>query len=85
MATELSQRSTGRVLYILDELTTGLFFENGATLLRVLKGLVDFGSAVIVIEHHPDAIKNADYIIDLVVRAQVTKAVMLSLPGRLRK
>ncbi|MFC2004641.1 excinuclease ABC subunit UvrA [Chloroflexota bacterium] len=65
LATELSKRSTGRTLYILDEPTTGLSFEDIAALLRVLQRLVDVGNTVIVIEHHLDVIKNADYIIDL--------------------
>lgn len=65
LATELSRRSTGRTLYILDEPTTGLSFEDVAVLLRVLQRLVDAGNTVIVIEHHLDVIKNADYIIDL--------------------
>jgi excinuclease ABC subunit A len=65
LATELSKRSTGRTLYILDEPTTGLSFEDVAALLRVLQRLVDAGNTVIVIEHHLDVIKNADYIIDL--------------------
>jgi excinuclease ABC subunit A len=65
LATELSRRSTGQTLYILDEPTTGLSFEDVAALLRVLQRLVDLGNTVIVIEHHLDVIKNADYIIDL--------------------
>jgi len=65
LATELSRRSTGKTLYILDEPTTGLSFEDVAALLRVLHRLVDAGNTVIVIEHHPDVIQNADYIIDL--------------------
>ncbi len=65
LATELSRRSTGRTLYILDEPTTGLSFEDVAALLRVLQRLVDFGNTVIVIEHHLDVVKNADYLIDL--------------------
>lgn len=65
LATELSRRSTGRTLYILDEPTTGLAFDDVAALLRVLQRLVDGGNTVVVIEHHLDVIKNADYIIDL--------------------
>ncbi|MGD0779391.1 MAG: excinuclease ABC subunit UvrA [Dehalococcoidales bacterium] len=65
LATELSRRSTGATLYILDEPTTGLSFEDIAALLRVLQRLVDAGNTVVVIEHHLDVIKNADYIIDL--------------------
>ncbi|MDD5082840.1 MAG: excinuclease ABC subunit UvrA [Dehalococcoidales bacterium] len=65
LATELSRRATGRTLYILDEPTTGLSFEDAAALLRVLQRLVDAGNTVVVIEHHLDIIKNADHIIDL--------------------
>ena len=65
LSTELSKRSTGETLYILDEPTTGLSFEDIAALLRVLQRLVDNGNTVVVIEHHLDVIKNADYIIDL--------------------
>jgi len=65
LSTELSRRATGRTLYILDEPTTGLAFEDVAALLRVLQRLVDAGNTVVVIEHHLDVIKNADYIIDL--------------------
>jgi excinuclease ABC subunit A len=65
LATELSKRSTGSTLYILDEPTTGLSFEDVEALLKVLQRLVDAGNTVIVIEHHLDVIKNADYIIDL--------------------
>ena len=65
LSTELSRRATGRTLYILDEPTTGLSFEDIAALLRVLQRLVDTGNTVVVIEHHLDVIKNADHIIDL--------------------
>ncbi|HEX7476039.1 MAG TPA: excinuclease ABC subunit UvrA [Dehalococcoidales bacterium] len=65
LATELSKRSTGRTLYILDEPTTGLGFEDVAALLHVLQRLTDGGNTVIVIEHNMDVVKNADYIIDL--------------------
>ncbi|HEX5480304.1 MAG TPA: excinuclease ABC subunit UvrA [Dehalococcoidia bacterium] len=65
LSTELSKRSTGRTLYILDEPTTGLSFEDTRALLAVLQRLVDAGNTVIVIEHHIDVMKNADYIIDL--------------------
>jgi len=65
LATELSRRATGRTLYILDEPTTGLSFEDVAALLRVLQRLVNTGNTVVVIEHHLDVIKNADWIIDL--------------------
>jgi excinuclease ABC subunit A len=65
LATELAKRSTGKTLYILDEPTTGLSFEDVAALLRVLQRLVDAGNSIIVIEHNPDVMKNADYIIDL--------------------
>ena len=65
LATELSRRSTGKTLYILDEPTTGLSFHDVAALLRVLQRLVEGGNTVVIIEHHLDVIKNADYIIDL--------------------
>jgi excinuclease ABC subunit A len=65
LATELAKRSTGKTLYILDEPTTGLSFDDVAALLRVLQRLVDAGNSIIVIEHNPDVMKNADYIIDL--------------------
>src|SRR5438067_344006 len=65
LSTELSKRSTGRTLYILDEPTTGLSFEDTRALLVVLQRLVDAGNTVIVIEHHIDVMKNADHIIDL--------------------
>ena len=65
LSTELSRRATGKTLYILDEPTTGLSFEDCAALLRVLHRLVDSGNTVVLIEHHLDMIKNADWIIDL--------------------
>ena len=65
LSTELSRRATSRTLYMLDEPTTGLSFEDCAALLRVLHRLVDAGNSVVLIEHHMDMIKNADWIIDL--------------------
>ena len=65
LAKELSKRATGKTLYILDEPTTGLSFEDCAHLLRVLQRLVDAGNTVVLIEHHLDMIKNADWLIDL--------------------
>ena len=65
LATELSRRSTGKTLYILDEPTTGLSFSDIACLLKVLQHLVDYGNTVVVIEHQLDVIKNADWVIDL--------------------
>ena len=65
LASELTKRSTGRTLYILDEPTTGLHFADVDKLLSVLDKLVDAGNTVVVIEHNLDVIKRADYIIDL--------------------
>ena len=65
LATELSKRDTGKTLYILDEPTTGLHFEDIRVLLTVLNRLVDKGNTVIVIEHNMDVIKAADYLIDM--------------------
>jgi excinuclease ABC subunit A len=65
LSTELSRRSTGRTLYILDEPTTGLAFEDTAALLRVLQRLVDGGNTVVIIEHHMDVVKSCDHLIDL--------------------
>ena len=65
LATELSKSDTGRTLYILDEPTTGLHFEDIRILLGVLQKLVDKGNTVLVIEHNMDVIKVADWVIDL--------------------
>ncbi|MGI6643912.1 MAG: excinuclease ABC subunit UvrA [Bacillota bacterium] len=65
LATELSRRGNERTLYILDEPTTGLHFEDTRNLLGVLQRLTDQGSTVVVIEHNPDVVKSADHIIDL--------------------
>jgi excinuclease ABC subunit A len=65
LARELSKVSTGRTLYILDEPTTGLHFEDTLMLLEVLRRLVDKGNSVVIIEHNPDCIKVADHIVDL--------------------
>lgn len=65
LATELSKRDTGKTLYVLDEPTTGLHFEDIRVLLGVLNKLVDKGNTVIVIEHNLDVIKSADYLIDM--------------------
>ena len=65
LASELQKRSTGRTIYVLDEPTTGLHFEDIRKLLGVLQGLVDKGNTVLVIEHNLDVIKSADWIVDL--------------------
>ena len=65
LATELAKRDTGNTLYILDEPTTGLHFEDIRVLMSVLQRLVDKGNTVIVIEHNLDVIKMADHIIDM--------------------
>jgi excinuclease ABC subunit A len=65
LATELQRRSTGRTIYVLDEPTTGLHFEDVRKLLGVLQRLVDTGNTVVVIEHNLDVIKSADWVIDL--------------------
>ena len=65
LARELCRRSTGKTLYILDEPTTGLHFDDIQKLLQVLHGFVDAGNTVVVIEHNLDVIKTADWIIDL--------------------
>jgi len=65
LATELSKRDTGNTLYVLDEPTTGLHFEDIRVLLGVIETLIDKGNSVIIIEHNMDVIKKADYIVDL--------------------
>ena len=65
LAKELSRRATGRTLYILDEPTTGLHFEDVRKLLEVLHRLVEGGNTVVVIEHNLEVIKTADWILDL--------------------
>ncbi|GAA4422200.1 excinuclease ABC subunit UvrA [Georgenia halophila] len=65
LASELQKRSSGRTVYVLDEPTTGLHFEDIRKLLMVLQGLVDKGNTVIVIEHNLDVVKNADWVIDM--------------------
>ena len=65
LAKELSKRQTGRTFYLLDEPTTGLHFDDVRHLLDVLQRLVDLGNTVLVIEHHLDVIRSADYVIDL--------------------
>ena len=65
LSKELSKRSTGRTLYILDEPTTGLHFEDVKKLLEVLHELVEAGNTVVVIEHNLDVVKTADWVIDI--------------------
>ncbi len=65
LARELSRRQTGRTLYILDEPTTGLHFDDVRKLLDVLNRLANLGNTILIIEHHPDVIKTADWILDL--------------------
>ena len=65
LATELSRRSTGKTIYILDEPTTGLHFADVHKLTEILKRLAEGGNTVVVIEHNLDVIKTADYIIDM--------------------
>ena len=65
LARELARRSTGRSLYILDEPTTGLHFDDVRKLLELLHRLIDEGNSMVVIEHNLDVIRSADYVIDL--------------------
>ena len=65
LSKELARRATGKTLYVLDEPTTGLHFEDINKLLKVLHALVEQGNSVVVIEHNLDVIKTADYIIDM--------------------
>jgi len=65
LATELSKKDTGNTLYILDEPTTGLHFEDVRVLMEVVQRLVNHGNSVIIIEHNMDVIKQADHIVDL--------------------
>jgi excinuclease ABC subunit A len=65
LSKELSRRATGRTLYILDEPTTGLHFDDVRKLLEVLHSLVDQGNTVVVIEHNLDVVKTADWVIDI--------------------
>lgn len=69
LSQELSRRSTGRTLYILDEPTTGLHFRDIELLLQVLNQLVDSGNTVLIIEHNLDVIKTADWVVDMVPKA----------------
>ena len=65
LADELSRKESGKSLYILDEPTTGLHFDDIKKMLQILRGLVDKGNTVLVIEHNLDVVKNADWVIDL--------------------
>jgi excinuclease ABC subunit A len=65
LATELSRKDTGKTLYLLDEPTTALHFDDVRALLDVINKLVDKGNSIIIIEHNMDVIKSADYIIDM--------------------
>jgi excinuclease ABC subunit A len=90
LATELQRRSTGKTVYVLDEPTTGLHFEDIRRLLLVLHSLVDKGNTVIVIEHNLDVIRSADHLIDLgpeggsgggTIVAQGTPEAVAKAPG----
>ncbi|MBS0619678.1 MAG: excinuclease ABC subunit UvrA [Spirochaetes bacterium] len=78
LATELSRRSTGKTLYILDEPTTGLHFEDIRLLMNILQRFVDEGNTVVVIEHNMDVIKCADYIIDMGPEGGVKGGVVIA-------
>jgi len=65
LAAELSKKATGHTLYILDEPTTGLHFDDIKKLIQVLRGLVEKGNTVLIIEHNLDVIKNTDWVLDL--------------------
>ncbi len=65
LAKELSKRQTGRTLYLLDEPTTGLHFDDVSKLLDVIHRLTDLGNSIVIIEHNLDVIRNADWIVDL--------------------
>jgi excinuclease ABC subunit A len=90
LASELQKRSTGRTVYVLDEPTTGLHFEDIRKLISVLDGLVEKGNTVIVIEHNLDVIKTADWVVDLgpeggygggLVVAEGTPEQVAAVPG----
>ncbi len=84
LASELQRRSTGRTIYVLDEPTTGLHFDDIRKLLGVLGRLVDGGNTVIVIEHNLDVIKTADWVIDLGPGRRVARRQRHRAPGRRR-
>ena len=79
LASELSKRDTGKTLYILDEPTTGLHFEDIRVLLSVLNRLVGKGNTVVVIEHNLDVVKQADYIIDMGLEGGINGGTVVSV------
>ena len=79
LASELSKRDTGKTLYILDEPTTGLHFEDIRVLLSVLNRLVGKGNTVVVIEHNLDVVKQADYIIDIGLEGGINGGTVVSV------